>query len=422
MGDASGSEIDGLSALADPRRYAAEATGEAPSVPPQVDANTADPVAALHAIAADGIAASTWTAEEAHRTATLRAVTALIRSGNGEALARAVEHAPSLAVARYLWRTLEAADTDPRVDASESGTTLATTLFAIPVVIVAAGDPSPQAEHHAKADVPSGVATGDAAPQRHIVRGVYDGRERVAGLLREHHAFGACETFALAGTLATAGAIGVARLPELLAASNPDVAGTDLVLESGDERVFLRFLVGALLTAPGVDLLQGHDTGAWGVPLARMLQAILAPAGVTLLALPRPAHRLVSALRSGRTAQREVAAQVFASNAIRKFRARVGEPTAILSAHRTADAPGGGELRLSLSSPFDAREAEGLRVVLHPYESVRDVAAMLVALLTDCRVADVRIEPGVHPDFDRETGLRRLFKDSGARIRQIPAP
>ncbi|MGH8801377.1 MAG: hypothetical protein ACREX6_03655 [Casimicrobiaceae bacterium] len=404
----------------DPRRYAAEVTDEWPSVLPQVDANPADPVAALHAIAADGIAASTWTAEEAHRTATRGAVRGLIRNGNGEALARAVEHAPSLAIARYLWRSLEAADTDPRVDASESVTTLATTLFAIPVVIVAAGDPAPQAEHHAMADVPSGVVTGDVVPQRHIIRGIHDERERVAGLLREHHAFGACETFALAGTLATAGAIGVARLPELLAATNPDVTGTDLVLEGGDERVFLRFLVGALLTAPGVDVLQANDTGAWGVALARMLQANLAPAGVTLLALPRPAHRLVSALRSGRTAQREIAAQVFASNAIRKFRASVGEPTAILSAHRTADAPGGGELRLSLSSPFDARGAEGLRVALYPYESVRDVAAMLVALLADCQVADVRIEPGVHPDFDRETGLRRLFKDSGVRI--TPGP
>ncbi|MGC1817325.1 MAG: hypothetical protein WA900_06680, partial [Casimicrobiaceae bacterium] len=126
-----------------------------------------------------------------------------------------------------------------------------------------------------------------------------------------------------------------------------------------------------------------------------------------------------AALRIGRTAQREIGAQVFASNAIRKLRASVGEPTAVISAHRAADAPGGGELRVSLSSPFEPRDAEGFRCPLHPYEAVRDVAGMLVSLLDDCRVSDIRVQPGVHPDVDATTGLRLLFKetDAGARFR-----
>lgn len=368
-----------IGALADPRPFAA--AGEATGV-----------VAQLHALAAEGVAAASFAAEEACARRTADALRALIRGGDGDALVQAIERAPSLAIARYLWRTLETADTDPRVDPrADASATLATTLFALPVVIVAATDSAPR-----------------------VVSGVIRDRDRLVALFREHRAFGACETFALAGTLATTEAIGLARLPALLAASKPDVAGTDLALDGQGERVFLRFVAGALLAAPGVDPLAVNDTGAWGAPLAQALQADLAAPGVTLLALPLSPRRLVTALRTGRAAQREVAAQLFASNAIRKFRARVGEPTAIISAHRAADAPGGGELRLSLSSPFDPREAEGLRVALYPFDAVGDVAAMLVDLVADCRVTDIRVEPGVHPDFDSATGLRRLFKNHGS--------
>jgi hypothetical protein len=47
---------------------------------------------------------------------------------------------------------------------------------------------------------------------------------------------------------------------------------------------------------------------------------------------------------------------------------------------------------------------------LFPTEPVSDVASMLVDLLRDCRVADVRVLPGVHPDRDPQTGMMLLFK------------
>jgi hypothetical protein len=103
-------------------------------------------------------------------------------------------------------------------------------------------------------------------------------------------------------------------------------------------------------------------------------------------------------------------AQIFASNAIRHLRARVGEPTAVLSAHRAADAPGGGELRLSLSSPLEPRDAEGLRCPLFALDRVDDVATMLVDLLRDCRVTDLRVLRGVYPDRVAGSGLPLLFK------------
>ena len=119
---------------------------------------------------------------------------------------------------------------------------------------------------------------------------------------------------------------------------------------------------------------------------------------------------LPAALNEGRKAQREVSAQLFVGNALRRLRAAFCEPTAILSAHRAADAVGGGELRLSLSSPFSPRDAEGFCCPLLPTERVADVTAMLTDLLSDCRLEDVRAVPGVQPDRDAATGMILLFK------------
>ena len=146
------------------------------------------------------------------------------------------------------------------------------------------------------------------------------------------------------------------------------------------------------------------------MPLAQELTRQLATTGLSVLALPRPPQAPLLALQHGRAAQREVGAQLFVSNAIRRFRARVGEPSAVISAHRCPAAPGGGELRLSLSSPFDPRQAEGFRCPLFPADRAIDVATMLLDLLRDCRVTDVRVIAGAEPDRDPGTGLPLLFR------------
>ena len=65
---------------------------------------------------------------------------------------------------------------------------------------------------------------------------------------------------------------------------------------------------------------------------------------------------------------------------------------------------------MSLSSPFDPGQAEGYRCLLYRADQPSDVAEMLVTLLRDCRVGDIRVLPGVHADRDPMTGLRLLFK------------
>lgn len=313
----------------------------------------------------------------------------------GERLSRTLADAPSPDLARHVRRLLadvERERTSPR-DA------LGTTLFAIPVIVVAAQSAVAPA-------VTLDAVVADAAAMETI--------------LRDARAFGGCETFALAPSLVAMEAIDVVRLPALLARAAlrdgalaheaMDLPPAPLRVDDAQERVHLRFLAGAVLTPPNVDPLASDAIVRYGMPLSRALARTLGRAGVTLLALPRPAQRLVGAVQSGRSAQREVSAQLFASNAIRRLRASVGEPTAILSAHRAGHAEGGGELRLSLSSPFAPRAAEGFRCPIHRYETVHEVAALLEALLSDCRVTDVRSVRGVHDDFDPVTGGPLFFK------------
>jgi hypothetical protein len=68
---------------------------------------------------------------------------------------------------------------------------------------------------------------------------------------------------------------------------------------------------------------------------------------------------------------------------------------------------------LSGSSNFALSDAliaaEGFRCPLFPIERVSDVGSMLVTLLSDCRVTDIRMLDGVHADRG-ESGTTLLFK------------
>ena len=315
-----------------------------------------------------------------------------------DAMARLLDTAPSAAVYRHLWRRLAL-----RERATLANESLAVTLFALPVIVVAAQD----AAAGAAVELPATLDDADA----------------IASILRERGALSGNRQFAVSPALAGTDALELRRLPAWIAQARAalggrgmtalDVTPAAIQVSGTQESAHLRFLVGSALAAPAADPVHDTSVGAWGAPLSRALSQALATAGATVLALPRAPERLVTALPSGRAAQREVALQLFVGNALRRFRARVGEPAAVLSAHRAADAPGGGELRLSLSSPLDARDAEGFRYALQPHERVPDAVAAIAALLADCRVADVRAMPGVHADRDAATGVRRFFRADG---------
>ncbi len=363
---------------------------------PDARAASAEP-ARLHGLAAQSQAAETGQYAAAFDAEIRDALSALLAPAHGERLAAVFATAPTAAIYRHLWRLL--AQCAP---ASAAGSRLKVTVFALPVVIVAGLDAGPDA----RATLPC----------------VLDDPAALAEILREHGALAGNQSFALANALVATGAIDLARLPGLMAwSASPDSArnagaleAAPIVLAGGPETVHLRFLVGSALAAPDADLLRRMDVGKWGMPLAQALGRQLGGNGITVLALPRAPQPLLQAVRQGRAAQREVGAQLFAANAIRRLRAAVGEPTAVISAHRCPGAVNGGEVRLSLSSPFEPREAEGFRCPLYPTETVDEVVAMLTDFLGECRVADVRVVPGVHDDRDPATGLTLLFKGDAA--------
>ena len=338
-------------------------------------------------------ASSIARADEIDRALVMALAQRLI-AGDGSFVAALLAAAPSAAVTRHLWRCL--VDAWREASRSEADNSLAATLFAIPLVLVAAGTD----------------ADGEIA-------GVLRDTPRIAALLREHRALGGSEAFALAPSLITSEAFDLARLPQLLAwqrqagdggVDHLDLHPTPIATKAGQEGVHLRFLAGVALAAPQADLLREPDGPAGAMALAQELGRQLAGPGYSVLALPRAAQSPLAALQQGRAAQRDIGAQLFASNAIRRLRASVGEPSAVISAHRCVGAPGGGELRLSLSSPFDPRRAEGFRCPLFASDRAVDVAKMLADLMRDCRVTDVQALPGVHADRDPATGLTLLFK------------
>jgi hypothetical protein len=370
---------------------------------PRLFSDRVDPAhAALMDLAQAALASTSTAREEAIRQALTRRILERLQSGESWLLADAVAAAPSPAIARTLWRSLIAA-WSPTMR-TESG--IAVTLFALPLVIVAAVQSSNE-------------EGSDAAALSAIVPDA----GRLAAILREHGALSGNESFALSQVLVASDALDAARMSDLMAqqrmdpkAPAPDFPATPIAVPPGQQGVHLRFMLGTAVAAPQVDLLADAEVGKWGIPFARELAGQLAQPGVSVLALPRAPASPPAALQQGRAAQREVGAQLFASNAIRRLRATVGEPVAVISAHRCAGAPGGGELRLSLSSPLDPRQAEGFRCPLFATDRAVDVAGMLVDLLRDCRVADVRIFPGVHPDRDPDTGMILLLKPAAEGI------
>lgn len=359
-----------------------------------------DAHALLMELAQASLAASSGARAEEIDRALVAALVEWLRSRHGPPVSDPISECPSVAIARHLWRRLIEAWNEASRPAPEDS--VAAALFAVPLVIVAA---------------PNAGESVDAG--RAKIAGVLGESEKVADLMRAGGALRGNQTFVLSNALASADAIDLARLPDLLAWQTlgmhgseieRDVAPTPVVAQAGHEGVHLRFVIGTALAAPGRDLFGESGVSRWGLPVAQELARQLAAPGLSVLALPGAPKTPPNALQHGRTAQREVGAQLFASNALRRLRATVGEPSAILSSHRCVAAPGGGELRLSLSSPFDPRPAEGFRCPLFPTDKAGDVAVFLVDLLRDCRVTDIRVIDGVHGDRDPNTGLTLLFK------------
>ena len=263
---------------------------------------------------------------------------------------------------------------------NESG--LAARVFAIPVVFVAAG-----------------VAGAE-------ISGVIPNTQAIVGLLERHGALGPARALGLSQALCAESSLetdsparwyallrGVeSRSPEI----RPDLIPASICLESAEESVHLRFLVGSIVVpaqAPSF-LETAANIAGWGMPLSRELLAQLGLAGLSLLPLPRPPAGLMKALHEGCRAREEVAFQAFTSRALRRMRSETGEPGAEVAALAS------GAIGVRLVPAFDRERAETHRWHLDMLDDLADVTGCILGLLADCRVSSVRVMERVVSDAE----------------------
>jgi hypothetical protein len=317
-------------------------------------------------------------------------LTALLRelatADNDAAIAAALAAAPNQRVRRWLLETLKNAIDDPAPEAPEG---LRARLFAIPIVFVAGGLLGAVIPGH----IPDPAAIGT--------------------LLRAHGALGQTENFGLAAALVSADALNAVppsvllqwtRSVDGLQAEGRALPGSELRVEAVEEHAHLRFLVGAgVAPAQAVSFVESASRiGAWGMPVTRALAQQLAQEGLSLLPLPRPPKSLVTAAASGHFALEETRLNLFMSRVLRQLRASAGEPVAVLSVHA------GAEVRVGLSSVFDTTVLHGFRWRLGDFDDLDEVVHVLLALLRDCRIRDVRIVPGLQPACDAQGAVHFL--------------
>jgi hypothetical protein len=294
---------------------------------------------------------------------------AACREQRNEDISAALRAAASPAEYAGLWR--EICD----VAHHAAGATLVARVFALPIIVV----------------------TGSRKPLQ--VDGVLSDIGAVTELFRQKGVLGKTQNFGIGNALCTLDTLEAVTPVEIYAwtaaggATRRELPPSPLTVDAPGEMVHLRFLVGAgIAPADEPPLTEtASNIGAWGMSLTRMLAGQLAQAGAEILPLARPPADLLCATHVGRCAQLEAACNLFASNAVRRFRSASGDPVAIISAHDN------GELRLTLSQPFDVQMVEGFRWPLHPLDDIAAIVASMTELLTACRIGRIEIAPRVLP-------------------------
>lgn len=221
----------------------------------------------------------------------------------------------------------------------------------------------------------------------------------VTDLFLQKGVLGKTRNFGLGNALCSLETLEAVRPAEVFAwtrtagAARRELPPSPVMMDEPGEHVHLRFLTGAGIAPANEPPLTetASNIGAWGMALTQLLTKQLAQAGAEVLPMARPPADLLRAAHAGRTAQLETACNLFASNAVRRFRTASGDPVAILSTHDN------GELRLTLSQPFDDSMLEGFSWPLHPLDDLYAVIALMTDLLAACRVNRIECAPRVLP-------------------------
>jgi hypothetical protein len=221
----------------------------------------------------------------------------------------------------------------------------------------------------------------------------------MARVLEANGIFGASRNLGLSNALCSLESLESLRPSEVLEWSRTpgtrDIPPAPIQVARGAEEVHVRFLLGAAIAPAHLpDIVEtGANVGQWGSAALRAMTSQLATPGVQILPMPRPPAGLYTAAYAGRRAGIEAAFNLFMSNSVRRFRMAVGDPAVTLSAHAS------GEIRVTLSTPFDDSLVEGFRWPLHPADDLVEIEHTLASMLRECRLPEPQHAPGVLPDY-----------------------
>ncbi len=306
----------------------------------------------------------------------LQAVQSALENRYDDEIAKALRAAPSHVAYVDLWNNVCLAAHHTGRDAADAD--IVARIFALPLVIV----------------------TGSRVPAS--LPGTLPDIAAVKALFEQHGTLGRMRNFGLSNALCSIETLAAVTPGEVYGWTSAaggvrrELAPSDIAIEEPGEKVHLRFLVGAGITPAAEPSIveTASNIGAWGMPLTHLLAAQLAQTGIEILPLPRPPLDLLRASHAGRLAQLETAFSLFASNAVRRFRAGTGDPDAVISTHDD------NELRVGLSSPFDVAKIEGYRWPLHPLDDIAQIAESMLELLGECRIGQVHCASQVLPGLN----------------------
>lgn len=296
------------------------------------------------------------------------------REGDADVGAALAAAAPSAVDYARLW--CDVCDVAHHARTDEADAAMVARVFALPLIIV----------------------TGSRKPLR--IAGVVPDIGAITGLFAQKGVLGKTQNFGIGNALCALETLESVTPAEVYAwtrasgAARRELVPAPLVMDAPGEEVHLRYLIGAGIAPVSEPAFveTASNVGAWGMALTRLLGSQLAQAGADVLPMARPPSDLLRASHAGRSAQLETACNLFASNAVRRFRSASGDPVAILSTHDN------GELRLTLSQPFDDAMIDGFRWPLHPLDDLASIAGSMTALLDDCRVGRIEVAPRVLPE------------------------
>src|SRR5689334_18930426 len=267
-----------------------------------------------------------------------------LRAGRDDLLSAALSDVSSPQAGRCLWEAADRALNTP----DDPAATLSASLFALPVVFVAAG------------------------PDNREVPGTLRDVGRLARVLEQHGALGEHRNFGLNQALCAETSVESFSLSSLYALLRrvekehidiwPGLIPAPIELDGDIECVVVRYVTGIIVAGVHAPSLSSTaaDVARWGMPFARELIAQLSQRGVTLLPIPRPPHGLLVSLHRGHRAREEIAFQTFLTRVLRQMRSSIGEPEVTLTAVRP-DA-----ILICVSSALDAKAAQLHRWQLHP--------------------------------------------------------